>query len=394
MGGGEAWPSTEAAVAPLVGEERLGQRHHGVGVVVVSDTGHVAQVDRSLPREVEAVGVDDRHDHRADLVDQSGGARVLAVVQGQVEGELHRVLARGPLARVVHAHLDVDRLAVALVADVVGDLDALHLATLVGLVGQRDRARQVRVVAGELLERVLVLPQVAVCVDAARQRRLARGGRKGDVLARVLAVAGGQVGNLDVVVETRLAQDVGVLVAVEHDVDEAGPAVLGHVEVEQVEQVLVEGRGCLDADELRALSVVPVGIAAKVTFSDAVPVEPERRQACTVSVPAWRTKPDATSTPLTPAEAATVRPVESKTARSQSPAAAFSCAPTMPLMGAATWRETTPLPEPSGRSKHWRYEEDPAATVVESRSCAPAAGASARSAAKARIDNERKPGMG
>ena len=45
-------------------------------------------------------------------------------------------------------------------------------------------------------------------------------GREGDVLARVLAVARGEVGDLDVVLEAGLAQDVDVVVAVQHDVDE------------------------------------------------------------------------------------------------------------------------------------------------------------------------------
>ena len=128
--------------------------------------------------------------------------------------------------------------------------------------------------------------------------------------------------------------------------------------------------------------LVPVGTAPNATFRVAEPVEPESRQACTVSTPEWPTNPDATSTPLKPEEAATVRPAESNTARSQSPPAAFSWAPTMPLMGAVTCRDTTPLAGDRGRSKHCLYAEAPVETVVDSRSCAPAAGVNVHIAAK------------
>ena len=79
-----------------------------------------------------------------------------------------------------------------------------------------------------------------------------------------------------------------------------------------------------------------MGIGAKSTASVAPVAGPETRQACTVSVVARPTKPSATSTALKPAEAPTVRPPASKTARSQSPEAALSRADTIPLIGAAT----------------------------------------------------------
>ena len=64
-----------------------------------------------------------------------------AVAENQLVGPLHRVLARGPLARVVHAELEEDGAAVAGVR-VRRDLDALDRTALVGLVVQRDRARR------------------------------------------------------------------------------------------------------------------------------------------------------------------------------------------------------------------------------------------------------------
>jgi hypothetical protein len=82
-----------------------------------------------LARNVEAVGVDDRHDDRARAPHQVGGAGVGAVAAQEVVRELDRVLARRPLAGVVDAHLQEDRLAV-LGARRLGDLDAVDLPAL------------------------------------------------------------------------------------------------------------------------------------------------------------------------------------------------------------------------------------------------------------------------
>ena len=75
-------------------------------------------------------------------VEHAGVTAAVAVVQ--LERPLHRVLARRPFARVVHAHLEEDGPAVAGV-HVLRDLDALDRPALVGLVVQRDRTHEVRV---------------------------------------------------------------------------------------------------------------------------------------------------------------------------------------------------------------------------------------------------------
>ena len=169
------------------------------------------------------------------------------------------------------------------------------------------------------------------------------------------AVAGREVGDLDLVLEAGLAQQLDVLVAVQHDVDETGAAMLGHVQVEKVEQILVEARRRFHAHELRPLAEAARRDRAKATSRFALPVDPERRHACTVRLAARPMKPDATSTPLKPAEPPTVRPVAvSNTARSQSPPPAFSLADTMPLIGAATWRVTTPAAPEAASAAHSR----------------------------------------
>ena len=89
-------------------------------------------------------------------------ARVaVPVAVHQLVRPLHGVLARGPLARVVHAELEERRPAVAGV-HVRRDLDALDLAALVGLVVQRDRADQARVVPHQRLHVLAVVEQPPV----------------------------------------------------------------------------------------------------------------------------------------------------------------------------------------------------------------------------------------
>ncbi len=68
----------------------------------------------------------------------------------------------------------------------------------------------------------------------------------------------------------------------------------------------------------------------------------------------------------------------------------------MPLVGAATWRDTTPAaPAPAGRAKHSRCAEEAEDNVVERSSAAGAGGATTQRAATAVASaNERKPGIG
>ena len=101
-------------------------------------------------------------------------AGVTAVVGQQVVGELHRVLDRGPLAGVVGAHHEEDRLAVVDVRRVGRDLDAAHRATLDARVGEGDLPHELRVVLGQLVELGVDLVERAVarcCRSAARTRR-------------------------------------------------------------------------------------------------------------------------------------------------------------------------------------------------------------------------------
>ena len=154
----------------------------------------------------------------------------------------------------------------------------------------------------------------------------------------------GEVGDLDLVVEAGLAQDVDVVVAVQHDAHEVRAAVLGHVEVEQVQQVLVEGRRRLDAHELRALPGVPVGTGGERDVEASRCRRSRRagtpaRSACA----ARPTKPDATSTRVEAGRAGDRAPGRSRTRRGPSRRRpAVSLAATMPLIGVATCRVTTP----------------------------------------------------
>ena len=137
-----------------------------------------------LAREVEAVGVDDRHDDRARRVDEVRRAAARAVVGQQVVGELDRVLRRRPLTRVVDAELQEDRLAVPR-GRVLRDLDAVDVAALDRLVVERQLLHEPRVAHGQLLELEVVVGEMAVLVAAAGQlglrvrRRELRVGRRG-----------------------------------------------------------------------------------------------------------------------------------------------------------------------------------------------------------------------
>ena len=117
-----------------------------------------------------------------------------AVAEDQLVGPLDRVLGRRPLARVVSAHLQEHRLAVA-GAGVRGDLDALDRAALVGAVVERDRPHEVGVLARQALEVLAVVEQAAVGGPPAGQLGLGVGGLEGGV-GRAVAPALGASGRV------------------------------------------------------------------------------------------------------------------------------------------------------------------------------------------------------
>ena len=108
---------------------------------------------------------------------------VAPVVAQQVVGELDRVLRRRPLARVVHAHDQEDRLAVAGVLRAGRDLDAVHVAAEHAAVVQRDRPDERRILHRQVLHLEVVVGQPPVAGAAARKaggwRSPARGARRG-----------------------------------------------------------------------------------------------------------------------------------------------------------------------------------------------------------------------
>jgi hypothetical protein len=158
-----------AAVAPLVGERRVGEVGGRIGqrrqrlVLRVLD-----EVDGRLARQVEAVDVDDRDHDRAHVLDEARDLRVAAVAADQLERPLHRVLARRPLARVMDAHLQEDRLAVGL-PHVARDLDAVHLAALERRVVERHRLDQLGRGGRQRLHLGLVVVKVPVAGPAGRE---------------------------------------------------------------------------------------------------------------------------------------------------------------------------------------------------------------------------------
>ena len=217
-----------AVLAPVLVRVREDVDGLVVGAAAAAVAG--AQQLAGLARGVEAVGVDDRHDDRARGLHQPLGLGVAAAVaEDQLVGPLHRVLGRRPLARVVRAHLEEDGLAVAGVR-VRGDLDALDRTALVRGVVERDRLDEVGVLARQALHRLRVVEQPAVGGLAAGQLGGRVGGGEGRVGAAVLTALERQVRDLRHVLEARVAQLARVGRAVQHDLDEAGAAVLGHVE--------------------------------------------------------------------------------------------------------------------------------------------------------------------
>ena len=169
----------------------------------------------------------------------------------QVVGELHRHLARRPLARMVQAHHEEHGLAARLGAlDVVRDLDAVDRATLERLVRQREPLDDARLDGRELAQVVVVVGQRPVGVPSARQRRGGDAVGVGTGRSVVLRGAQREVGDLDVVREPGGRQGLRVGGRVEHDLDEPGSGVLGQVEPETVEPVLVGGGGGVHPHEL------------------------------------------------------------------------------------------------------------------------------------------------
>ena len=248
-----------------------------------------------LARGVEAVGVDDRDDDRARAAHEPVRSRVaLPVAEDQLVGPLHRVLGRRPLARVVGAHLQEHRLAVA-GAGARGDLDALDRAALVGAVVERDRPHEVGVLARQALEVLAVVEQPAVRGPAAGQLGLGVGCREGGVGRAVAPALDRQVGDGRRPLEAGVAQLGGVGGAVQDDAQVARPAVLGDVEAEVGELLGALARGRRDPHQRRGAGA-RAGDRLRVDVEVGAAGAAATRQACTVSAPADVTKPSATST--------------------------------------------------------------------------------------------------
>ena len=204
-----------------------------------------------LPRDVEAVRVDDGHAMiRRALSSRASDA---VPVAQDVVGELDRVLRRRPLARVVHAHVEEDRLAVVGVGHVVGDLQADDVAAEPGRMRERDQLRPVRVGGGEPLHLELVVREPPVRVRAGREVRLR-------VLLLVLQVRRAlrlglrfEVGDLDLVPEAGVAQRPCIARAVQHDIDGVAVTVLRQVQLQRLERPLGHGGPGLDGNQLLLL---------------------------------------------------------------------------------------------------------------------------------------------
>ena len=129
-----------AVLAPVGG----GGRAPGAAVAFGSSSSGLVP---KRARGDEPVGVHDRDDDHADVWRAVRDPRVARVVAlDEVARELHRELARRPLAGVVEAEVEEDGAAVVGAVHVCGDLDALDRPALEGR-ADRDRAdeRGVRV---------------------------------------------------------------------------------------------------------------------------------------------------------------------------------------------------------------------------------------------------------
>ena len=263
-------PKSACRVVGAGSTQVLGRRLRGDGAVLalhlVVELAEVA-LRRGVARDLEAVDVDHRDDDRPGVLHDPASPSVGAVVLEQVVSELHRVLRGRPLARVVGAELQVDRLAVVDVVRVGGDLDAPNLAALDRLVLQGQRLDQVLVAPGQLGHLVVVVSEVPVRRTPARQRRLRNGRGVLPVLRSVGLVPGRQVRDLDVVVEPRIAQARGVLRAVQHHLDAGGVAVLGHVEAELADLGAGLWRPRLDVDDLHLAVLLLAGADQRIVRS-------------------------------------------------------------------------------------------------------------------------------
>ena len=264
-----------AVLAPvLAAGRRAGDEVGGVVDALVAPAALAGELPGGAGG-LEAVGVDDRHDDVARVLHDRRRARVaLLVAVDQLERPLHRELAGRPLAGVVDAHVEERRLAVVAV-DVLGDLDAEHVLAAVGLLRQREELHEARVLGREVLELGVVVGQRAVAGAPARQRRGARAdaargggaaarGHRGAALAQPRGpVLGDEVVHLDGPAQAGLAQRRLVLGAVQHDAEALLAAVLGHVEPEVGEALLLlAGRGD-HVDQLRRGGLRRLGRAGR-----------------------------------------------------------------------------------------------------------------------------------
>ena len=274
---------------------------------------------RRLARDVEAVGVDDRHDDRARRVDELRRACAAPVVGQQVVGELDRVLRRGPLTGVVDAQLQEDRLAV-LRLRVLRDLDAVDRPAL-------DR----RVVERELLRRG---PGSASRAASSRGRSR-RGAGTG-----CCRWAAGSSGSTRRTSSPRLDRPSAcasrsatrtskVKPASRSFFSSPAPCSTTSTEFPSPCSVRSRPRVCSRRLSLRAavststicdLPVLRSAIFTKPIERSALEALPRKRQAWTTSFWPALTKPSASSLEPNPADPATKRPeLASKTPRSQSP---------------------------------------------------------------------------
>ena len=251
-----------------------------------------------------------------ELLDDVRRARVaLLVAVDQLERPLHRELAGRPLAGVVDAHVEEGGLAVVEV-DVLGDLDAEHVLAAVGLLGHREELHEVRVLGREVLELGVVVGQRAV---AARGRsaapRRARAGVAAAAprsLVRAARVLRDEVGDLDGPAQAGLAQRGLVLGAVQDDAEALLAAVLGHVEAEVGEPLLLLARRRDHVDQLRrARPSRPRRRRARSRSARASPARTPRRRSggtpARARSPPFSAKPLATSWASGDASAASTR---------------------------------------------------------------------------------------
>ena len=147
------------------------------------------------------------------------------------------------------AELQEDRLAV-LRGRVLGDLDAVDVAALDRTVVERELLDQPRVAHREALELEVVVGEAPVLVRAAGE--LGLGVRRGELLVgRLVGLrARLEVGDAHGEREAGVTQLALVGGAVQHDLDGVGVAVLGQVEAQGLQVLLVLARARGDIDDL------------------------------------------------------------------------------------------------------------------------------------------------